>query len=114
MEDRNAIPDPQIPASVSFRQLAAWLSQAPKGTDASQAVSPASASAAPQSPDQRLELVMAEWSRSTQQLLAAIRQAGPTVAQGRTLRQLMALGALQAHLAMALQAHAAATGPQQD
>jgi hypothetical protein len=39
--------------------------------------------------------------------LAMLQAAGPALGEGRSARQLMALGALQAHLAMALQAGAA-------
>jgi hypothetical protein len=107
MEDLNPIHESQIPPSVSYRQLAAMLSLAP--------AEPASADPAASSLSaerQAFEVLLAQWSRSGQQLLRALAQGGPVVAEGRAPRQLMALGALQAHLAMALQAHAAATGAQ--
>jgi hypothetical protein len=109
MEERHSIPESRIPPSVSFRQLAELLHQAPGETTPIEAVGEAASA-------ERLafEALLAEWSRSGRQLLAALSQAGPVVEEGRSPRQLMALGALQAHLAMALQAHAGATGPQAD
>ena len=107
MEERNPIPESQIPPSVSYKQLAAMLSHAPAG-----AAKPDTTASSLSAERQAFETLLAEWSRSGQQLMAALAQGGPVVAEGRTQRQQMALGALQAHLAMALQAHAAATGQQ--
>lgn len=90
-----------VPASVSYRQLQAWLSAA-------------DGAAHRQPADQPLEQLIADWTLSSQRLLAGLRQAGPAVAAGRSPRQLMALGALQAHLAMALQAGTASSGREPD
>jgi len=107
MEERPITPDPQIPAALSFRELAVLLQQAP-----AEPAGKGSEENAASAERQALEALLAEWSRSSQRLLAALGRGGSAVTQGRSPRQLMALGALQAHLAMGLQAHAAATGPQ--
>ncbi|KEF43054.1 MAG: hypothetical protein ER33_02285 [Cyanobium sp. CACIAM 14] len=109
MEERNAIPESLIPQSISYRQLAGLMQQAP--SEPEPAPSPSEGASLER---QAFETLLAEWSRSGHQLLAALGRAGAVVGEGRSQRQMMALGALQAHLAMALQAHAAATGPQQD
>ncbi len=109
MEERNTSPESLIPASVSFRQLATLLQQAPGEADHS--LSDTDLVSAER---EALEHLLAEWSRSGQQLLAALGNGGPAIAAGRSPRQLMALGALQAHLALALQAQAAASGPNAD
>ncbi len=107
MEERHPIPESQIPPSVSYKQLAAVLSLAPAEVEKSdQPASPLS------SEQQAFETLLAQWSQSGKQLMAALAQCGPVVAEGRTPQQIMALGALRAHLAMALHAHAAATGAQ--
>lgn len=107
MEERNTIPESQIPPSVSYRQLAAWMSHAPGETEPRQ-------SEAASAERQAFEALLAEWGRTGHLLLAALSKGGAAVGEGRSPRQLMALGALQAHLALALQAHAAATGPHPD
>ncbi len=109
MEERNTCPESLIPASVSFRQLANLLQQAPGEADRS--LSPVPGASAER---EALEHLLAEWSRCGQQLLAALGNGGPAITAGRSPRQLMALGALQAHLALALQAQAAASGPNPD
>lgn len=85
-----------IPASISYRQLQALAQNAP-----AEAAAPA---AAPDSDTACLDAALEAWSRASQQLLQTLQQAGPAVAEGRAPRQLMALGALQAHVAMGLQA----------
>ncbi len=109
MEERNTSPESLIPASVSFRQLANLLQQAPG--EAERSLADASMASAERESFERL---LAEWSRSGQRLLAALGNGGPAITAGRSPRQLMALGALQAHLALALQAQAAASGPNGD
>jgi hypothetical protein len=97
-----------VPPSLSFRQLQTLLANAhadPMAGDSRQ-----DSGAEPQLWEQHL----AAWSQASQQLLASLRQAGPAVGQGRSARQLMALGALQAHLAMALQAATASNGRERD
>lgn len=85
-----------IPAAISYRDLQVLAQTAqPESTPVSPAGAPESAAL-----DQALEA----WSRASQQLLQTLQQSGPAVAEGRAPRQLMALGALQAHVAMGLQA----------
>ncbi|MEB3307010.1 MAG: hypothetical protein VKK98_02540 [Cyanobacteriota bacterium] len=79
-----------VPESVSYRQLRDWLG-----------------AAADSSRQETLSSQLESWSHSSRQLLALLQAAGPELGEGRSPRQLMALGALQAHLAMALQAGAA-------
>ena len=85
-----------IPASISYRQLKALAQSAP--ADMTPIV------AAPSGETAALDAALEAWSRASQQLLQSLQQAGPAVAEGRAPRQLMALGALQAHVAMGLQA----------
>lgn len=85
-----------IPAAISFRQLQAYAQQAP--ADASFAAAGAPTAAA------ELEAALEAWNRSSQQLLQRLQQAGPALGVGRNPQQLMALGALQAHVALGLQA----------
>ncbi|QPN63458.1 hypothetical protein [Synechococcus sp. CBW1004] len=93
-----------IPASISYRQLQNLAQSAP--ADAT----PISASS--DSEMANLDNALEAWSRASQQLLQTLQQAGPAVAEGRGPRQLMALGALQAHVAMGLQALASSRRPQ--
>jgi hypothetical protein len=109
MEERSPIPETLIPPSVSHRQLAAMLREAP--VEAHPEGAPSTAGCPER---QAFEALLAEWGRCSHQLLAALSRGDRVVMEGRSQRQLMALGALQAHLAMGLQAHAAATGPQPD
>lgn len=95
---------PSFPESVSYRQLASWLKQAPPECGA-QPEEPASPE------EQNFDALLARWRQSGIELLAALKQGGPAISEGRSPRQLMALGALQAHLAMALQAGAASGRP---
>ena len=85
-----------IPASISYRALQAFAQNAPTETD------PIQASA--DGDNASLEAALEAWSHASQQLLQTLQQAGPAMAQERAPRQLMALGALQAHVAMGLQA----------
>lgn len=93
-----------IPASISYRQLQNLAQSAPAD------VTPISASS--DSEMTNLDNALEAWSRASQQLLQTLQQAGPAVAEGRCPRQLMALGALQAHVAMGLQALASSRRPQ--
>ena len=111
MEDRPAVPEPAVPSSISYRQLAAWLQHAPAEAEPVQAI--AEAPAEPGA-DQAHEELFASWARSSRQVLEVLQRQGKVLSQGRSPRQMMALGALQAHLAMALQAHAASGRPAQD
>ncbi|MEB3322236.1 MAG: hypothetical protein VKI81_05380 [Synechococcaceae cyanobacterium] len=106
MKEVNPVPDSPIPASVSYRELAAWLRQAPAETEPTvTAPSPADAAAA----DPTLEALFAGWERTSRELLEVLQRGGDSLGRGRSPRQMMALGALQAHLLMALQAHAASS-----
>ena len=93
-----------IPASISYRQLQTLAQSAPADMTPSRA-STGSETAA-------LDSALEAWSRASQQLLQTLQQTGPAVAEGRAPRQLMALGALQAHVAMGLQALASSRRPQ--
>ncbi|MFM7313948.1 MAG: hypothetical protein ACKO0M_12405 [Cyanobium sp.] len=86
----------RIPAAISYRRLQALAQAAP--------VEPAAGSASPDPTDEGLEAALEAWSRSSHALLEQLQQAGPALAEGRNPRQLMALGALHAHVAMGLQA----------
>jgi len=86
-----------IPASISFRQLQSYALRArmDRQPEPAATVDPAA---------QALEAALENWNRSSQELLQLLQQAGPTLAQGRNPKQLMALGALQAHVSLGLQA----------
>ena len=98
MEDRSA------PSSLSFRQLQAYLQTAPAEISRSDAPSQ------PQSDG--LDAALEDWGRTSQELLQLLQQAGPAPDGRRGPRQLMALGALQAHVAMGLQALTQVRRPQ--
>jgi hypothetical protein len=98
MEDRSA------PATISFRQLQAYLQTAPAEISRSGAAS--------QPLPAGLDAVLEDWSRSSQELLQLLQQSGPAADVRRGPRQLMALGALQAHVRMGLQALAQVRRPQ--
>lgn len=85
-----------IPASISYRELQAFAQNAPAET------TPVASAANHDSA--AVEAALEAWSRASHQLLQTLQQAGPAVADGRAPRQLMALGALQAHVAMGLRA----------
>lgn len=85
-----------IPASISYRQLQTLAQNAPADATPIAAADGRDTAA--------LEAALEAWSRASQQLLQTLQQAGPALAEGRAPRQLMALGALQAHVAIGLQA----------
>ncbi|MFM7086611.1 MAG: hypothetical protein ACKOXO_06425 [Cyanobium sp.] len=87
-----------IPASISYRQLQALAQSAP--SDSGSGREPAAIEAE----QDGLEAALQAWQHSSQALLQRLQQADPGLARGRGPQQLMALGALQAHLAMGLQA----------
>jgi hypothetical protein len=93
-----------IPASISYRELQAFAQTAP--------AEPTPIAAAAEGESAAVESALEAWSRASQQLLRTLQQAGPAVAAQRSPRQLMALGALQAHVAMGLQALASSRRPQ--
>jgi len=79
-----------LPDAISHRQLRAMLEKAKPGDGES------------------IEELLHDWSCRSERVLEALRDAQAVAPQGRSGRQWMALGALQAHLAMALRAGAAA------
>lgn len=93
-----------IPASISYRELQELVQNAPAD------ITPLAAVADSQSAT--LESALDAWSRASKQLLHTLQQAGPGLAASRAPRQLMALGALEAHVAMGLQALASSRRPQ--
>jgi len=99
-----------IPASISYRQLQALAHNAP--AEITPVASGATSETGAPGETAALEAALEAWSRASQQLLQTLQQSGPAVAEGRAPRQLMALGALQAHVAMGLQALASSRRPQ--
>ena len=60
------------------------------------------------SPEKKaFEKLLLNWSAISQELLDALNKNDPYVIEGRSAQSAMALGALGAHLNMALQAHTA-------
>lgn len=96
-----------FPESVSYKQLASWLQQAPADPSTPEP-EPRSANNGAQTD---FEVLLERWSQCGVELLAAFKDNGKAISEGRSPRQIMALGALQAHLAMALQARAASGRP---
>lgn len=88
---------PSIPGSISYRDLQAFAQNAP-------AEPAAGTGDRPETELATLDSALEAWNRTSQELLRSLQQAGPTVGPRLTPRQLMALGALQAHVSMGLQA----------
>jgi hypothetical protein len=65
------------PTSVSHRQLMAWLAEAP--ADPAEAATPEND---PDAERQAFEALLVRWSRSSQEVLSALREAGPAVGGG--------------------------------
>lgn len=95
------------PEAISHRQLRQMLETAQTEPD-HHGLQATGVDACAGAPDDGLATLLQEWSRSSQRLLAAMQASHDALAQGRSAKQLMALGALQAHLAMALRASSAA------
>ncbi len=90
-----------VPEALSHRQLMALLQTAVP--EAASPVADAEADGA-----RPLEAVLRGYGEASQRLLEALEQQGERgLAQGRSPRQLMAIGALRAHVQLALQALAA-------
>ncbi len=87
-------PDPQ---AISHRQLITLLQTAVP--DASMV-----GGSAEEDRSDELEGLLRSYGQVSQRLLQALQQRDGALAKGRTPRQLMAIGALQAHVTMALQA----------
>lgn len=99
-------PDP-VPHAVSFRQLERWRHQAaqmPKPGDTPATEAPATAS--PQHGPE-LEPLLSQYEQLSQALLRELSRQANHLRQQRSGEQLMALGALGAHLRLSLQALAA-------
>ncbi|MEB3351744.1 MAG: hypothetical protein VKM01_05400 [Cyanobacteriota bacterium] len=100
---------PAIPASVSHRQLQTWLQRArPDQPSPGEDAAPANDNTPAN--DTEWEALLATWMGASQALLGHLSRAPERAGAGRSPRQVMALGALQAHLVMALQAASASRG----
>ena len=86
------------PDAISFRALAALHQHALVESGQEQRNGPAL---------QELQGLLEQYGQLSQRLLAALNAQAPALKQQRSARQLMALGALQAHLHMGLRALAA-------
>ena len=94
--------DGPLPDAISHRQLAELLPSALKDRPL-RATEPAAATSA----QEPVEALLERWTSLSLELLETIRRQDPSLIQGRKPHQLMALGALHAHLAMAMRARAA-------
>lgn len=93
---------PSTPEALSHRQLAEWLRQAPReGSSASDPQSLPADQAA------RLRNLLAQHERLSQLILEDLTSQGDALQESYSAPQLMALGALAAHLRLGLQALAA-------
>lgn len=93
-----------IPEAISHRQLAHLL-QSAVAEPAAAHLDEGQMGGVERNRD--LERLLQAYGQLSVQLLKAFEGAGDTLGQGRTPRQLMAMGALRAHAHMALQALAA-------
>ena len=80
-----------IPDSVSFRQLATLLSDAPSGSPVSDS-------------DVLNEQVALDWSQRVETLLKEVEQSSDQASAGKNNQQVMALGSCRTHLWLGLQA----------
>ncbi|MCP9820098.1 hypothetical protein KBZ18_11430 [Synechococcus sp. Cruz-9H2] len=86
-----------VPQAISHRQLITLLQTATPDT-------PMVESGAEADRSDELEGLLRSYGQVSQRLLQALQQKNGALAKGRNPRQLMAIGALQAHVTMALQA----------
>ncbi|CAK6695448.1 hypothetical protein I1E95_01545 [Synechococcus sp. CBW1107] len=86
-----------VPQAISHRQLITLLQSA--APDA-----PIIEGDADEERNDELEELLRSYGQVSQRLLQALQQRNGALARGRSPRQLMAIGALQAHVTMALQA----------
>jgi hypothetical protein len=86
-----------VPQAISHRQLITLLQTAVP--DASMVEG-----GAEEDRSDELEELLRSYGQVSQRLLQALQQRNGALAMGRSPRQLMAIGALQAHVTMALQA----------
>ncbi len=94
------------PDALSHRQLSAWLQQAPRELEHPNA-SPGALGQAAADPMGRLQELLHQHESLTQALLEELASQEETLQVAYTAPQLMALGALAAHLRLGLQALAA-------
>ena len=102
--DRPSGPSP-TPDALSHRQLSEWLQQAPREADHA-----APSSAAPAASDagiDSLQELLRQHESLSQSLLQELSRQGDSLQATYSAPQLMALGALAAHLRLGLQAIAA-------
>ena len=83
-----------VPSSVSFKELSSFLKAASKPTPAEKGSGKMSGSY--------------DWLERTSALLKEIEQSSSAAAEGKTSRQVMALGSFRTHLLLGLQALKAA------
>lgn len=86
-----------VPQAISHRQLITLMQTA--APDA-----PIVEGGAEKERNEELEGLLRSYGQVSQRLLQALQQNDGALARGRNPRQLMAMGALQAHVSMALQA----------
>jgi hypothetical protein len=93
-----------LPDAISHRQLRAMLQTAQPDPEPLPA-----GSASVAGPDaSNLQGLLKQWSRLSESVMQSLQSPSSDLTEGRSAKQLMALGALQAHLAMALRASSAA------
>lgn len=97
-----------IPNAVSFRQLEQWRQRASatNPVQAGSAIAGGNPASQPQ-PSPKLEQLLAQYERLGQELIQELGRQAESLPQQRSGSQLMALGALAAHLRLGLQALAA-------
>jgi len=93
-----------LPDAISHRQLSAMLQTAQPDPEPLPAGSASDAGPDASDPQGLLK----EWSRLSVSVMKSLQASSSDLTGGRSAKQLMALGALQAHLAMALRASSAA------
>jgi hypothetical protein len=98
-----------VPQAVSFRQLEQWRQQAaePPGSSGALRAAETAPGAPGADPAAALEQLLGQYEQLTQDVLRELSRQAGSLHRQRTGEQLMALGALSAHLRLALQALAA-------
>ena len=99
-------PDP-IPHAVSFRQLEHWRQHASNGGSDRDPASGEGCAIPSQGSGAHLEQLLNQYEQLSQELLNALARQAESLRQQRSGEQLLALGALNAHLRLSLQALAA-------
>ena len=93
---------PSTPEALSHRQLADWLRHAPREAALTQ-----SGQSIPSDQAARLRQLLGQHERLSQLILQELADQGESLQESYSAPQLMALGALAAHLRLGLQALAA-------